>query len=121
MPNISDLFLASFFNDVVDKGRQVMQAHLLLTESPVLGFFRIKSDVVLGISGASIVTEPDIVALLSQNERRYNLGIIWEPKVHVTFKTVHHKHSWLLGCLVTHLSWDTIELVNVSIVTDHSI
>ena len=48
-----------------------MQAHLLLAETPVLGLFRVKCGMVLGIPGATVVAEPDIVALLSQDEWRY--------------------------------------------------
>ena len=104
---------------MVNEGRKIFQAELLLTEVPKLGLLWIKRRVVLCVPCASIVAKPDIIALAGKNERRRQLNIVSRPKVHVALKTMHHEDGWLFHAEVfTGLSWDAIHLRDVAIFGD---
>jgi len=89
--------LPSFLKYEINEGRHILQAELLLTESPEFRLGLVKRGVVQGISSTSIVAEPDIVPLVCENEWRYtDSWIIRSPKVHIAFHTVHHQDCWLV-------------------------
>jgi hypothetical protein len=49
----------------------------------------------LSKSIASVVSQPDVIALVYKCERGSKFGIISYPKVHVTEEAMHHKHCRL--------------------------
>ena len=103
--------------------RHVFQAQLFLTEAPVFGIAGTKRKMVQGVSSASVVSEPDIVSLVSQDKGwNPNGRVIRSPEVHITLHSVHHEDSWLLGtCLLSSLSWNTIDLRNIAIFRNHCV
>ena len=121
MTNVGQLLLACRLEYVVNESRKILQAHLFLTEAPVFFLFRVQGRMVLSIPSATVVSEPDVVPLVSKNERRCVSRDIGGPEVHITLNTVHEEHSWLVSCGVSSLAWDPIELVNVTIIRNYSI
>ena len=92
MAHIGQLLLACGRKYVVNEGRKILQAQLLLAEVPILGLTRIERRVVLGTPRASVIRQPDIVPLTRQDKRRRQVRIIGGPKVHITFKPMHEKN-----------------------------
>ena len=91
MAHIGQLLLACGSKYIVNEGRKVLQAQLLLAEVPILGLTRIERRVVLSVPCASVVRQPDIVTLARQDKRRRQVRIIGGPKVHIAFIPMHEK------------------------------
>jgi hypothetical protein len=71
----------------------------------------------------SIVTKPNIVTLLDQNEWTRLVRCICSKEFHVTPKTVHHQNSRLLNLLAdfTQLARNTVDLLNIAIFSNDSV
>ena len=121
MPDVCQLFLPSRFQDVIDERRQVFQTHIFLIEVPILGLLRVKSQMVLSVSGASVISEPDIVALLCEDKGRRILRRVAYPKVHIALDTRHHQYSGLLGLLFSNLAGYPVDLVDVAVLGVQSV
>lgn len=83
----------------------------------------VQRNVSLAKSGTSVVAEPNIIALVDQNERWRKFGIVCQPEHHVTHEPVHHEDSWLLNLLTkfSQLAWNAVYLLNVPVVSDNSV
>ena len=81
MSNVGQLLLSSLFQDVVDEGGKIFQSHLLLTEAPEFGIRLVESSVILSVSGASVVTKPNIISLFGKDKGGCIRGNVRGPEV----------------------------------------
>ena len=99
MPNIRQLFLSSQSQDIVNKGRNIMNSHFFEGEVPILRHVNriiwIKRLVVETIQASSIVSHPDIVSSFCKNKSRCFFRAIKDPRHHISCKTMHKKDCWL--------------------------
>jgi len=110
MTHVRDSLISCRFNDEVDHSWQVLQAHVLLIEIPILLRRRIERQVSITEAIAPIVTHPDIVACSGQDESICSFRVVPDPLHHVAVLSMHHQDDWLLNFLL-HLAeraWDAI-------------
>ena len=119
MTDIGELFLSGSTEHIVNSGRQIFQAKILLHEVPELSLARIKRSMILSKPSSSVICHPNIVTLVSQDESRGKISIIGYPEVHITQHTCHHKNDGLLGVVLASFSWNSVDLTNIAILSDH--
>ena len=123
--NVSNLLSGGLALDMVDHGREIVGAHVVPGEVPVLGFVLVvvKGGVTETVCVATGVAEPDIVAGASGHEGGGNIGVVDDPTVGGVEDAVLEEHRGLqrVGVLVVGgEAGDTENIQDVAVIgSDH--
>jgi hypothetical protein len=118
--------MASRQCDLVKDGRQVIGAHLLPVEVPVVRSLvvlvgvGVQSNVLTGVSVSARVANPHVVASIGDLEGRSNLRLVNDPTISAVEDAVLQEY-WRLGAVrsLTNSSGDTPHSQNVVVFSGH--
>lgn len=115
--DVGKLTLASFLEYEINESGCVVFSHVDVVEFPELLLTLVFSFMSLRKPISSVVSKPNVVALVNKNKWRSKVGIVCDPKVHVAQKTMHHKHGRLLhrSSFLLQSSWNTIYLTDIAV------
>lgn len=95
MTDVIKLSLTSGISNITKLTNQILFSEIIISESPELFLIsiRIVGSMVSGVTVASVVTEPNIVTSVSQNEGRSLIFRVNEESVRVVEETVLHEDN----------------------------
>lgn len=113
--DVGELVVTGGLANVVDLSGSVIIAHLDPAEVPILLVMRSKVDVLRAfetMSGAALVTQPNIVTLLKELEGRCDSGVVHNPTVSTIGNAVHQEDGLIADICV---SCDAVHVEDVAV------